>query len=97
MDLTCARMTVDGYCGKPAAWHVFWTVETDNSVACDEHMAEAEKAWAWYDRHPVSSVCTMPGAVVFWSWNEPPGCCRWHVDDDELVAQANAEREVAHA
>lgn len=51
------------YCGKPAAWHVMWDGELDNSLACDEHMEMILRRWVFKDRHPVCVDCTMPGSL----------------------------------
>lgn len=92
---TCNYGYEPNLCGKPAAWHVIWTPDGENSTACEEHAAEAQQRWTAYDRHPFGGVCIMPGTFVVWSWQEPPGLCKWHVEDEELAAAANATVEEA--
>jgi hypothetical protein len=94
MDQTCGRWLGTTNCGKPATWHFMWTPEGDNGLTCDEHHDEALRVWTHHDRHPITAVCTMPDANWFFSWDEPPGYCRWVVGDEELVAQANAQEVV---
>ncbi|SDL27995.1 hypothetical protein [Streptomyces indicus] len=50
-------------CGKPGAWHVMWDAELDNSITCNEHMELIQRRWMYIDRHPITSDCTMPGAL----------------------------------
>lgn len=95
MDHTCGRLVPGGYCGAPAEWHVFWDdVELHNGVCCDMHYRNAKERWHMHDAHPLGAVCTMPDTTVVWSWEEPPGLCRWVVDEDTYALDA-AEEMVA--
>lgn len=88
---TCSCGPDDDLCGKPATWHLIWTPDGENGLACDEHAAWANANFTEYDRHPFGGVCCMPGSFVVWSWEQPPGLCKWAIDDLDLVAAANAE------
>jgi hypothetical protein len=90
MDQTCGFGADSPQCSKPATWHVVWTADLDNSVCCDEHMDYAN-AFAYYDRHPITDLCTFPAAVLVWSWDEPPGRCVWQVDDETMALATAAE------
>lgn len=69
--LACARVLAEGRdCGRPAEWHVSWydeekrAVRWENSLACDEHKADAESRWAMGWRHRATPVCAMPGSLL---------------------------------
>lgn len=38
----------------------------ENGLACDEHLAEARRRFAYYDRHPLGPACGQSGAAWFW-------------------------------
>lgn len=78
-------------CGKPATWHIIWTPDGENGLACDEHAEYARAHFVNYDRHLFGGVCCMPGSFVVWSWDRPPGLCIWQIGDPELVEAANAD------
>lgn len=65
-------------CGKPATWHVIWTSDMENGLACDEHYDEARSTWAYFAVHPYRMECSMPGAVYVHAEN----VCR--TDEDSL-------------
>lgn len=94
LDQTCGRWLGDTNCGRPATWHFMWTQDGDNGLCCDEHHDEALRTWTHHDRHPITAVCTLPDANWFFSWDEPPGCCRWVVSD-ETMALATATEAVS--
>jgi len=91
MDASCGYGYPGPLCGRPATWHIIWTPDTDNGMACDEHAAHAAARWAWYDRHPMTETCSAPERQVIWSWDDPPGKCAWVVSEETLsLAQAAA-------
>lgn len=69
-DQTCGYKptTASEYCGVPAAWHVMWDGDLDNSFTCDVHMELIQRRWMYDDRHPVVADCGMPGAL--WKYND---------------------------
>lgn len=71
------------YCGKPATWHIIWTLEGDNSIACDEHADSARANWVFAGMHPYSEVCSMPGS----RWVPELDRC---VVDEELLGLASS-------
>lgn len=90
-EATCGRSvgpTINDGCGKPATWHVLWTADGDNGLTCDEHYAEVGIRWASLDSHPFGGVCCMPNTVWIDSTSEPPGLCRWVVDDETHALNA---------
>ena len=87
--MTCGFGTDPSLCDKPATWHVWWD-EEENSLSCDEHMTYAN-GFAYYDKHPLGEVCTVPERTVVWSWEEPPGHCMWVVSDETYAAVEAAE------
>lgn len=72
-------------CPELSAWHIVWTPDMENSLACEKHAQEAAGRWTWYDRHPLTEVCTMPEATCVWSWDDPPGRCLWVVSDETMA------------
>ncbi|MFH9579114.1 hypothetical protein ACH4MO_14085 [Streptomyces globisporus] len=56
--------TDEATCKTPASWHVAWSADMENGLACDEHMAVAQQ-YAYLDRHQVGGDCSMPGS----SWD----------------------------
>lgn len=62
-ERTCGYGTPDNHCGRLATWHILWTVQGDNSLDCDEHMAKAQTRWVYFARHPLSPDCTLKGAI----------------------------------
>lgn len=76
------------YCGKPGTWHIIWTADCENGIACDEHYAEAKSRWVFYAAHPYEPVCSMPGAVFLVDEN------RCVVDEDLLGFHASEAREL---
>lgn len=86
--LTCCYGTDPDLCGAPATWHIFWTLDGENGLACERHADEADQRWTRYDRHPVCGTCNLPGSEVRWSWDEPPGRCVWAVSDETFLALA---------
>ncbi|TGZ14727.1 hypothetical protein DV517_62100 [Streptomyces sp. S816] len=61
-------------CGALATWHVAWrlTPAAEFSLACDEHMARAQRNFVYADRHPAGVDCDMPGAG--WAIGDPSFC-----------------------
>lgn len=49
-------------CNEPATWHICWEANMENGLACDAHMAHAQR-YAYLDRHKVVPDCTMPGCM----------------------------------
>lgn len=83
---------INAICGRPATMHLLWDASMENGLACDEHAAVALGNYPVYDSHPARDVCNVPDSVWLFSWgDDQPGRCAWQVDDDALVAAANAE------
>lgn len=59
----CSRWLGETHCGKPAAFHVFWTPDGENGLCCTEHIAEARKRWVFYAAHPWRPPCSAPDAL----------------------------------
>lgn len=77
-------------CPKPATWHIAWDADLENGLACDEHMAEAERRWVYVDRHHVGHDCSMPGST--WYFEEKR--CGYPDDPEQLTQQrANPAEE----
>tara|TARA_R110000782_G_scaffold29285_3_gene72894 strand:+ start:201 stop:581 length:381 start_codon:yes stop_codon:yes gene_type:complete len=68
-----------GDCPRDAVWHIFWTVELENSAACDEHY-EAAKQWAWYTAHRSTEVCAEGTGHLVWLQDGASAC----VHDDDM-------------
>lgn len=83
----CTRWLGDHNCGKPAARHVIWNDEMENSFVCQEHLGELGTVWSFLLAHEVGPDCAMPGSMVFFDEN----VCRC---PDELVAAPEFEREM---
>lgn len=77
------------YCGKPATWHIMWTADLENGIACDEHAQEARERWVFYAIHEYEPACSMAdfGAVYVHAIN------RCVIDGDPSL-EAAAEQEV---
>lgn len=60
-----------GYCGRPATWHIMWTADCENGLACDEHAQEAREWWAFYAIHEYEPACSMSdfGALYYHDLN----------------------------
>lgn len=66
--LQCNRVTGahDGeYCGREGKWHIIWTADCENGIACDEHADEAKRLWVYFGLHPYEMACSMPGSRYF--------------------------------
>lgn len=92
--LQCNRILNDDlehpdHCGKPGKWHIIWTADTENGIACDEHADEARRRWVYFGMHPYDPVCSMPGAMYLVAEDR----C---VVDEGLLGLVDAE-EHAHA
>jgi hypothetical protein len=84
-ETTCGRMvgpTANDLCGKPAVWHIRWDLSVENSIACEAHYGEICLRWVFYDSHPFGATCNLPDSVWVESADEPPGFCRWIVDEE---------------
>lgn len=66
-------------CNEPATWHICWEANMENGLACDEHMAYAQR-YAYLDRHKVVPDCTMPGSM-------------WDFDGKRCIVPATGELE----
>lgn len=76
------------YCGKDATWHVIWTSDLENGLACDEHMDEIRRRWMFFAVHPYEPTCSMPDAVYVYDENR---CViDEDEDEDELVVEIDA-------
>lgn len=62
-------MTWGDECGKPGTWHIIWTFDAENGVACEEHYANARAKWAFVCAHPRGPDCMMPNSVVLFDEN----------------------------
>lgn len=83
--LACSYWLGDRNCGKPGTWHIMWTEDLENGIACDEHFAEVRERWCYYAIHEYRPDCSMPGAL----YHRDENICV--VDEGELglaVAQA---------
>jgi hypothetical protein len=92
-DPTCGYRPVGatGPCGRPAVWHVAWTLVTpaDFSLLCDGHMTAADKEWVYADRHPAEVICDMPGFA--WLTSTPSHCIIVTTDMAEQALAAAAQ------
>lgn len=81
-----------GYCGREATWHIMWTADMENGLACDEHAQEARELWVFYAIHEYESACSMAdmGAMYFHDINR----CLLPGDLREIKAAAEKEVEV---
>ena len=79
------------HCGQPATWHIMWTADLDNGLACVEHMEEARRKWTYYAAHPYEPTCSMPGAFFVDELNQ----C--FADDGDLLLYAQSQLERADA
>ncbi|WP_037649794.1 hypothetical protein [Streptomyces flavidovirens] len=77
-------------CGVPATWHIAWDAQMENGLACDQHMAEAQQRFAYFDRHPISPDCGMPNAHWFFELKR----CGY---PDDPATQEAAEARRQHA
>jgi hypothetical protein len=50
------------HCREFAAWHIIWTPQGDNGLACDQHKAETDRRWAYWTAHRYEPVCSTDGA-----------------------------------
>lgn len=82
----CSRWIVDHNCGRPATWHIIWTVDLENGTVCDEHLEEARREWVFFAVHPYEPSCAPP-ALFFW----PENFCRKPEDDQGVSTVAYAE------
>lgn len=98
MDLTCGRLLYPGHCGESATWHFAWTDDAENGVenglCCDKHASEAWAASWGVDWHPITQICTLPGAQWVGSIADPPGYCKWPLEDGSEVRAATVEEAV---
>lgn len=53
-------------CGKPATWHIIWTLDGENGSACDEHHASSTAAYVCVCSHRRGPDCMMPGSFILW-------------------------------
>ncbi|MDP5310396.1 hypothetical protein [Streptomyces poriferorum] len=83
--------TATADCGKPAAWHVMWDAQLDNSLTCDEHMNLIQQRWMYADRHPITADCTMPGAL----WVFVNDKCEVPTSTDSAARRAEMPVEVS--
>ena len=79
---------IDPICGAVATWHIIWTPDTENGMACDRHMP-AVRGFAYYAVHPHGPACGRPGSRYFHDEN----VCRWPDDSDGPVLVATVEVE----
>jgi hypothetical protein len=91
--LQCNRLTggtfdQPDYCGRPGTWHIIWTADAENGIACDEHADEARRLWVYFGLHAYDPVCSMPGATYL------PDEDRCVIDEDSLGLTAAAAVEV---
>ena len=56
-------------CGKPATWHIIWTLDAENGAACDEHFEDARATWVYVCAHRRGPDCMMPNSIVVWDEN----------------------------
>lgn len=91
LDQTCGRLVPGGHCNKQATVHMLWNEEGDNGLCCYEHTIEANCSWSIIDQHPITAVCTLPDANWFYSWDEPPGCCKWVVSEETMALTREEE------
>lgn len=75
-------------CGRPATFHIVWTADLENGLACDEHMAEAKTKWCFFAVHLYRMECSMPGAIYL---HEENVCV---VDEDGLGLHEHIEEAV---
>ena len=79
---TCSRRMATGVdCDKAATVHAIWTEDLENGLCCDEHWADAQAHWSYFDWHPFGGFCAMPGTDLVFSWERPPGECVLPLDD----------------
>lgn len=101
LELACTyagSKDINAICGRPATWHLLWDADMENGLACDEHKAVALANWPVYDLHEARDVCNVPDSRWLFTWGDDlPGRCVWHIDDDALAAEANAEASVGAA
>lgn len=79
------------YCGKPAKWHIIWTSDGENGIACDEHADEARRLWVYFGLHAYEPVCSIRGARYL------PDEDRCVVDDGDLGLVAETSMELVHS
>lgn len=56
-------------CGKPATWHIIWTLDAENGAACDEHYENAKANYVFVCAHQRGADCMMPNSVVLFDEN----------------------------
>lgn len=56
-------------CGKPGTWHIIWTLDAENGVACGEHYEYVKRNFAFVCAHSRGPDCMMPGSFVKWDEN----------------------------
>ncbi|MFD8577184.1 hypothetical protein ACFV1H_17865 [Streptomyces virginiae] len=83
-------------CGRPATWHVAWTLVTpaDFTLFCDEHLAAANAQTVYADRHPAEIVCDMPG--FGWVIADPSRCVLLTTVDVEHCVHSRAMHDRHH-
>lgn len=63
---TCERAigpSWDNLCPKVAAWHIIWTDDAENSMACEEHAMESVMLFGAIQMHDRTLDCGMPGCL----------------------------------
>jgi hypothetical protein len=78
--------------GIPATWHIAWWLKpkADFSLVCDEHMATAQRDLVFFDRHPVTAECDMPGTG--WLTSSPSRCVPATTEDVGVERSAQKEQ-----
>jgi hypothetical protein len=87
---SCARLDDQSGvpCPESAVWHIMWNTQGQGSTACDEHMAEVQRKWVFFGRHPLQRACTEPGSVWAGDHCEVPG-----LSQAECVAVVGIQQE----
>ena len=47
-------------CGALAQYHIFWTPDMEDSLACEDHALEAIEVWKPWRIHKISPPCMTP-------------------------------------
>ena len=92
--LECSRWMGNHNCGRAGIWHIFWTADGENSIACDAHMLEALERWAPVTSHLYDPICSIPGAAVVMPDDGPSYC---YVPDEGSEVEAAASCHLPEA